>query len=557
MRLPPVPTLRFKRPVGPPFALNRESPLFNGLVNYYPLGAALGYDICTFEQYMGATAGTLPGNLSSTIGGLVTPSDGVGTDRETSASLKWIDGASQASMSCWVYRAATGQAGPMHGLWGASGNAFAAFNYLDDNYYFYFQNGNTSQFASVAAALTGWNHVLLVFDGSQSTDATKIRAYINGRAQTPSFTASPSTTLGTMSFLAVGRDNVGGVRYWQGQYADLAIWKRPLDASEAWRLFAPETRWDLYQQTPARLFFATGGAATTNATLIAAQAQVARLTKQTNAIRLATAAETALLTKQTLAMRLATESTTTTTTKQTATTRTVSEASPAIVTKQVARSMFATQAQKALETAQKVAVRALLAVQAQTAALARQVQAVRLAVEAQLAAVTKQTQVTHAAGQASASLLVRTIAKIVLVSQGAVATLNALKTLIRTILATQATTATLATLKLLTRSLLAVQATVSALQRQTAAIRIAAQTETARSARTILVTRAALQASVVSIGRFIQKGLRALQAAIAQLRTFLPSAASPRVLRVFASVNTTYALKGSVNTTYTLLASEV
>lgn len=97
-----------------------------------------------------------------------------------------------------MYRASTSVT---CGFGGANGNSAAtvgsrfSFAWLHDgNLYFSVNNAGSATYGFLSLNTTGWQHVAAIYDGSQSTNATKLRLYLNGVAQSPSYNGTIPTS---------------------------------------------------------------------------------------------------------------------------------------------------------------------------------------------------------------------------------------------------------------------------------------------------------------------------------------------------------------------------
>lgn len=173
------------------------------------------------------------------MGGAVLTTDG--SAGYCSAPAAWMAGASAASFSTWCYRASTsdtpacgpGLAGDEGGfIWYSDGNVYATA---------------AGQYAVIANSQTGWHHFVWVFDGAGAGNATRLLLYVDGVQQTVgSYSGTVGTALSSsVATWSVGRDQTA--RFGLGRWADCRLYGRALSAAEAWGLYAPQTRWALYQ----------------------------------------------------------------------------------------------------------------------------------------------------------------------------------------------------------------------------------------------------------------------------------------------------------------------
>lgn len=93
-------------------------------------------------------------------------------------------------------------------------------------------SGCRVKFASAFANAT-WSHIVIVFDGTQTGNANRLKAWANGTELTLGMGAGnvPATILnGTAPFLLCYFQNIG--RYWNGLIDECGIWMRNLTAVE-------------------------------------------------------------------------------------------------------------------------------------------------------------------------------------------------------------------------------------------------------------------------------------------------------------------------------------
>ena len=86
---------------------------------------------------------------------------------------------------------------------------------------------------------TAWVHAVMVYDGTQAGNSTRLKMYINGEEQTLSF--SVGTVPVSIAALASTQLSLGKVanlsRYWDGSLDDVAIWNVALSASEVQQIY--------------------------------------------------------------------------------------------------------------------------------------------------------------------------------------------------------------------------------------------------------------------------------------------------------------------------------
>lgn len=145
-------------------------------------------------------------------------------------------GMTKATLAGAIYRSATSVSAAIAGANGTSaGTTGARFGFLwftDANIYF---ECNSSSLAYGFCGLTGtgWHHVMMVYDGSQATNATKLVAYIDGVAQTLSFfgTIPASLAINPFNPFVWGKDSSN--RFAGGSVHHSILWDRILTAADA------------------------------------------------------------------------------------------------------------------------------------------------------------------------------------------------------------------------------------------------------------------------------------------------------------------------------------
>lgn len=209
--------------VGTP--LQRAHPYARGL--RYALLLNEGAGRAVFDSFEGRRATLAGGATWKTVG-----ADSV--IRVASASsqyidcgdLDWIDGATRLTIIVCMSRTSTGNA--IHVQKGSTANSRVGLTLNNDgNAYFYVNNGANS-LGSVASTLTGRHVHAMRYDGAQSTNATRVRGWIDGVEQTLSYAASTPTTAPTTSdTLRIGEIE-SGPTYSNGDFYWLLAYDRAL-----------------------------------------------------------------------------------------------------------------------------------------------------------------------------------------------------------------------------------------------------------------------------------------------------------------------------------------
>jgi hypothetical protein len=137
---------------------------------------------------------------------------------------------SQFTLCAWVKRHASNSmviVGQIQGL--ANDVTFELWN--DGNAYFEVGNGSNS-YGSVSNNSTNWQYMAMSYDGTQSGNTSRLRAYINGVLQTLTFTSTIPATTGTVDVnLNVGAF-LGNSNYSRGNISQVKVYNRALTAQE-------------------------------------------------------------------------------------------------------------------------------------------------------------------------------------------------------------------------------------------------------------------------------------------------------------------------------------
>jgi len=146
-------------------------------------------------------------------------------------SLQYIDagtvdahltGETKVVGSMWVNRTAATHASMFRGNNSVDGFGLIWFN--DNNIYGVADRGSGvgSGFVYAASTATGWNHVQFAYDGAQSTNATKMRLWLNGKPLSLTTSGTVATSVVACSLpWSIGKFNsVGTTYYGTGGVAD-------------------------------------------------------------------------------------------------------------------------------------------------------------------------------------------------------------------------------------------------------------------------------------------------------------------------------------------------
>lgn len=241
MLLRPSRAARGDRPSGP-FILNPESPQARGLILWVPCGSGDASDYGPLRlRGSGVTF-----NVSATT----SPSPGLGIGYFGSGSDSYVElphHASQSSLadmavSAWVYATSFNT---LNGIV-SKYNPNPSFLLRYYNGWNFLSPEEASLAGSTALAKT-WYHVI----GTRTAGVGYI--YVNG-VQDATAGVGEGTRANTDNIL-IGRDYTASGRNWLGSIVDVRLYNRGLTAADAWALYEPSTRWDLYWLPSSRVFF--------------------------------------------------------------------------------------------------------------------------------------------------------------------------------------------------------------------------------------------------------------------------------------------------------------
>jgi hypothetical protein len=241
------PRTRAIRPEGL-LGVDWSKPLARGLVSL--VDERVGFDHGRRE--MGTFTGTTRRASTAPLADLVRgfgSTLGVGTtDALTMPSQAWTD---DWAISVWAYRTGTptnprivetnnGEQIPIL-FWSSGVSAWQIQR----------KTSNTTGIWTISAATntSEWYHLVATQSGI-GTPAF----YVNGVTASPSVTQAPSGTQSNAAGTVSIGNRTGGDRGWDGLIAGFARWDRVLTAAEAWALYDPATRWDLYRVPTRRAY---------------------------------------------------------------------------------------------------------------------------------------------------------------------------------------------------------------------------------------------------------------------------------------------------------------
>ena len=214
-----------------------------------------GNGTTTLNQLIGGgNNGTLTNfAMSGTTSNWVTDTSGGGVraiafdgsnDFVNCGSITSLNGVSKASYSGWIYRANSSH---FCGFGGNSGDpgegensCFGVMWRFDGTIRFFAQDG-AAQYGMFALSGTGWNHIVVSYDGTLSGNANRLKVWQNGTARSLSFGGTIQSTLGPVGTIyTLGTLDLAN--YLQGRIDDVRLFVgATLDGSDASYLYNANT----------------------------------------------------------------------------------------------------------------------------------------------------------------------------------------------------------------------------------------------------------------------------------------------------------------------------
>jgi hypothetical protein len=156
-----------------------------------------------------------------------------GTNTQISGTYTSHLGLTNFSMACWIRRPS---AASTQGIGFNEAQAHrTSFLYASDNRIYSTIANGSNAFGSSLQNVTGWHHCVIAYDGSQATNATRLKQFFDGIDQTLTFSGTIPATLSSNASnetFRVGR--AAGNNTWStGDFADFAMWDATLNAGEA------------------------------------------------------------------------------------------------------------------------------------------------------------------------------------------------------------------------------------------------------------------------------------------------------------------------------------
>lgn len=259
-------------PTGQPFAMKRDSPQSRGLAAWWPalgqigVGTLLDFGMRGNHGAFGASTAA-PSWLTDPLVTAKLSFDGSNDEITLPTTFK-LNTAGAWAVSYWCYLTETAFAGnsafPVTmALPDVTGQEFYVGFFNNAGQYDGLTLGNSGTYGSLVLPTVSqfqntWAHLIISHAGG-TFNATNAIGYMNGVPKTLS--AGGGTQNNALTQGWIGR-YFGSNGFFKGYLSDVRVYDRPISAAEAWQMFDPQTRWELYQPLRNRAvytFDAAGG----------------------------------------------------------------------------------------------------------------------------------------------------------------------------------------------------------------------------------------------------------------------------------------------------------
>ncbi|MBP9751907.1 MAG: LamG domain-containing protein [Candidatus Moranbacteria bacterium] len=228
-----------------------ENSLEQGLVGYWKLDDASGTSAA--DSSGNGNTGTLTSGPTWTTGQIGGATDFDGTDDHiVTNDINALDGLSFLTVGAWANIDALTQDKTIFSKSNSSadGNriqmALGGTGYGEPNDITLSIGDASNQYAYTTGDIvsTGvWNHYVMVFDGTQTGNANRLKLYKNGTQQALTFgggvTIPATTSASNAGIFQIGAEtnHVTSNRYWDGSIDEIRVYNRPLGADEVAKLY--------------------------------------------------------------------------------------------------------------------------------------------------------------------------------------------------------------------------------------------------------------------------------------------------------------------------------
>lgn len=218
------------------YRLTAPTGVDTGLKGYWSFNGQDVSGTTAYDRSGAGNTGTLSGP-TKTAGkvGQALSFDGT-NDEVTVGDINAMDGVANVTLSAWMKRSAANA----HVTVGKSVTANQRFDinfYSDGNVYLNINDGASQQYGYFASNDTNWHYVVMVFDGSQTGNTNRLKAYVDGVATSLTFSGTiPATTHSNSDSFVIGRNSVNGF-YSSGKIDEVRLYNRSLTEAEAYALY--------------------------------------------------------------------------------------------------------------------------------------------------------------------------------------------------------------------------------------------------------------------------------------------------------------------------------
>jgi hypothetical protein len=223
-----------------PFRLNKNSMQAQGLVGWWPTLGQAGVDRVTnyaYEKDLNTFVGGL-GWSTSILGLVLGPFDV--SDDYVEGGLLDNPPSNNLSYSCWAY---TTTRGVVYHVGHRGGYTLEAYDDTGDNWAIRLDNIGWLD-GDISCDLNTWQFV------SGIRDSGTWRLFVNGIESTLTGRFTTTTTDPQSPDPNIRIGNQGFDPYFAGFASDFRLYSRALSPSEVYQLYAPQTRWELYEPIP-------------------------------------------------------------------------------------------------------------------------------------------------------------------------------------------------------------------------------------------------------------------------------------------------------------------
>lgn len=246
----------YPQPPNVPFELNKDSPQVKGLMGWWPMLGSRGANVLRdFSGHgndgafkgIGEPAWVTDGERGSAL-----DFDGADDYVDIAHSAELNIGTGGYALSAWIYPHNLGTDTFYDQI------IFLKYQDINNRFYFQFRKANWFQFGagvggefyySDDSSLTPgfsenqWQHLLVVID--RTTDL--IYVYRNGvLVGTGDAIDAEGIDISNTGYARIGMAWYEAIQF-DGLIADVRTYNRTLSAAEAYQLYAPQTRWELYR----------------------------------------------------------------------------------------------------------------------------------------------------------------------------------------------------------------------------------------------------------------------------------------------------------------------